>query len=123
MLKTLYARFLLWLIRPALAEWVNNGGVDKPARTAVLNELHPNGDIARHLRAFCQVEARLPARVVADPKLKEILARHGRALPAPVEHEVEKSSPKVTIKNDSESVLISVSRIDDGILAHAQEAD
>lgn len=123
MLKTLYARFLLWLIRPALTQWVNNGGVDKPARAAVLKDLHPNGDIARHLRAFRQLEARLPARVVADPKLKEILARHGRASQAPVEHEVEKSSPKVTIKNDSESVLISVSRIDDGILAHTQEAD
>lgn len=123
MLKTLYARFLFWLIRPALIQWADNGGVDKPARTAVLNDLHPNGSIAKRLRAFRQVEAQIPARIVADPKLKEILARHGRASPAPVEHAVEKSLPKITIKNDSESVLIGVSRIDDGILAHAQDAD
>ena len=123
MLKTLYARLVLWLIRPALTQWADSGGVHKPARAAVLKDLHPIGDIARHLRAFRQVEARLPARVVANPKLKEIMTRHGRASPAPVEHEVEKSPPKITIKNDSESVLISVSRIDDGILAHAQNAD
>lgn len=123
MLKRLYARFLLWLIRPALTQWVNSGGVDKPARAAVLNDLHPNGGVARSLRALRQSQDLIPARVVADPKLKEILARHGRASPASVEQAVEKSSPKITIKNDSESVLIRVSRIDDGILAHAQEAD
>lgn len=35
----------------------------------------------------------------------------------------EKSLPRITIKNESESVLISVSRTDDGILALAQDAD
>lgn len=123
MLKTLYARLVLWLIRPALTQWVNNGGVDKPARTAVLNDLHPNGSIAKRLRAFHQAEDSIAVRMVAHPKLKGILARHEHVSPASVEQAVEKSPPKITIKNDSESVLISVSRIDDGILAHAHEAD
>lgn len=78
MLKTLYARFLLWLIRPALTQWVNNGGVDKPARAAVLKDLHPNGGIARRLGALRQEKDSIAARVVAHPKFKGILARHDR---------------------------------------------
>ncbi len=123
MLKTLYARFLLWLIRPALTQWVDNGGVDKRARTAVLNDLHPNGSIAKRLRAFHQADDSIAVRMAAHPKFKAILTSHKRSSPASVEHAVENSSPKITIKNDSESMLVSVSRIDDGILAHAQDAD
>ncbi len=50
MLKTLYAHFLLWLIGPALNRWVNSGGVDNPARAAVLNELQPGGAISKQLQ-------------------------------------------------------------------------
>lgn len=50
MLKTLYARFLLWLIRPALIQWADNGGVDKPARAVVMNELRPSGAISKLLQ-------------------------------------------------------------------------
>lgn len=78
MLKRLYARLVLWLIRPALTQWVNNGGADKPVRTAVLNDLHPNGSIAKRLCAFHQAEDSIATRMVAHPKFKGILARHDR---------------------------------------------
>ncbi len=59
MLKTLYARFLLWLIRPALTQWVNNGGVDKPAQAAMLKELHPGGVISKQLQRQAPFSSRV----------------------------------------------------------------
>ncbi len=50
MLKRLYARLVLWLIRPALTQWGDNGGVDKSARAVVLNELRPSGAISKLLQ-------------------------------------------------------------------------
>lgn len=50
MLKTLYARLVLWLIRPALTQWADSGGVHKPARAAVLNGLQTGGAISKLLQ-------------------------------------------------------------------------